>query len=136
MLEGSGYLAGSEGDSVAELHSVLLLPVVQPLPADADCHRAQILIKPEIVLMLWRSSEKDQNSKHKQHIKCLKLPSTSLTRKNRQRCETCYSCLNCVTLVYCSAVYMQYFSKQCCSFSTPRFLTYVNILCGLTLDRL
>lgn len=50
---GWSYLAGSEGDSVAELHSILLLPVVEPLPADADRHRAQVLIKPEIVLMLW-----------------------------------------------------------------------------------
>lgn len=61
MLEDCSYLAGSEGDSIAELHSVFVLPVVQPLPADADRHRAQILIKPEIVLMLCRSSEKDQN---------------------------------------------------------------------------
>lgn len=50
------YLAGSEGDSIAELHSIFLLPIIEPLPADANCHRAQILIKPEIILMLWRSN--------------------------------------------------------------------------------
>lgn len=48
-----GYLTGPEGDSVVELHSVLLLPIIQPFPADADCHRSQIVIEPKIVLMLW-----------------------------------------------------------------------------------
>lgn len=64
------YLAGSEGDSIAELHPLFLLAVVQPLPADADCHRAQVLIKPKIVLMLWGSIERDENSTPAQHRKC------------------------------------------------------------------
>lgn len=55
------YLTGSEGDSIVVLHSIFILPIVQPLPADTDCHRSQIVIHPEIVLMLWRSSKKDQN---------------------------------------------------------------------------
>lgn len=53
MLNG-GYLAGSEGDPIVVLHSLFLLPVIQSLPADADCHWAQIVINPKIVLMLWR----------------------------------------------------------------------------------
>lgn len=47
------YLTGSEGDPVVELHAVLLLAVIQPLPADADGHGSQIVVNPEIVLMLW-----------------------------------------------------------------------------------
>lgn len=74
------YLAGSEGDPIAELHSLFLLPVVEPLPADADCHRAQVFIKPEIVLMLWGSIEKDENLKPAQHMKRLKSLSEHLTR--------------------------------------------------------
>lgn len=65
------YLAGSEGDSIAELHSLFLLPVVEPLPADADRHRAQVLIKPKIVLMLWGSIERDENLKPAQHMRSL-----------------------------------------------------------------
>lgn len=53
------YLTGPEGHSVVELHAVLLLAIVQPLPADADGHRSQIVVKPEIVLMLWWGSSKE-----------------------------------------------------------------------------
>lgn len=55
------YLTGSEGDPIVVLHAFFLLPVVQPLPADADCYRSKIVIYPEIILMLWSWSKKDQN---------------------------------------------------------------------------
>lgn len=86
------YLAGSEGDPIAELHSLFLLPVVEPLPADADCHRAQVLIKPEIVLMLWGSMEKDENLKPEAH----EVPVRAPDPEHLQRCETCYSCHRCI----------------------------------------
>lgn len=79
------YLAGSEGDPIAELHSLFLLPVVQPLPADADCHWAQVLIKPKIVLMLWGSMEKDENFNPE-------VPVRAPGPEHQQRWETCYSC--------------------------------------------
>lgn len=54
------YLTGSEGDSIVVLHPIFLLPVIKPLPADADRHGPQIVIDPEVVLMLWRLRKKDQ----------------------------------------------------------------------------
>lgn len=52
------YLTGSEGDPVVVLHSFFLLPFIQLLPADADCHRSQMVIYPKIVLMLWKQRQK------------------------------------------------------------------------------
>lgn len=66
-LVGHSYLTGSESDPIVVLHPVLVLPVVQPLPADADRHGAQVVIDPKVVLMLCGPCEKHWNEKRK-HI--------------------------------------------------------------------
>lgn len=67
------YLTGPEGDSVVELHAVLLLAVVQPLPADADGHGPQVVVNPEIVLMLWWGQAK-------RNVQIRNAPSITLKR--------------------------------------------------------
>jgi len=45
------YLAGPENDPIIILWA--LLPLLQLFSPNADCHRAQVLIHPEVVLVLW-----------------------------------------------------------------------------------
>ena len=55
----STHLAGSEGHPVVVLHPLLLLALVQLLPADADGHRAQVFVYAKVVLVLCGAETRD-----------------------------------------------------------------------------
>ena len=63
-MRGRAHLAGSEGDPVVVLHPLLLLALVQLLPADADGHRAQVFVHTKVVLVLCGGEARPTASRH------------------------------------------------------------------------
>lgn len=47
------YLTRPEGDAIVILRRLFVFPIIQLFSPYADGHRTQVLIHPEVVLVLW-----------------------------------------------------------------------------------